>query len=363
MALSVADIQRWDAEALRDVFHAANGRGQSANEASDGLAQLPVFATWGGAGAEAAKAANGRLRVDLDAHSHEAFAVASAASEAADGVEKVKRDLQGLETDAAHLDMESSMPPMEVALKESQLQPRLNAILAEANTVDAELAQAINMADGKTPITPYTSPGTQAPAPGSPELPPSAPNEIGWGGVPPAGRPAGTGQWIVDTTHAYPDGTALPGQPPSINRPLALPNKLAVGPSTGLLSSDKTGFINDADSGDLQRGYHFRVVGVESGGQTKMVQIGDKWYQAQWLDYKYEMKVTKVLQGTGDLGGVTTFPITTNWQSVSIADIRNLSNQFPAATFYLPDTCGNSLKMVDTVIDGSAVTPVMVSGR
>jgi hypothetical protein len=41
---------------------------------------------------------------------------------------------------------------MEALIAEMQLQPRLDAILAEANSVDAQLAAAINMADGDVPM-------------------------------------------------------------------------------------------------------------------------------------------------------------------------------------------------------------------
>ena len=37
---------------------------------------------------------------------------------------------------------------MEALIAEMQLQPRLDAIVAEANAADQELASAINMADG-----------------------------------------------------------------------------------------------------------------------------------------------------------------------------------------------------------------------
>jgi hypothetical protein len=47
----------------------------------------------------------------------------------------------------------STKNPMEVLLKTEQLQPELTAILADTNAADAELAAAINMADGRTPIT------------------------------------------------------------------------------------------------------------------------------------------------------------------------------------------------------------------
>jgi hypothetical protein len=41
---------------------------------------------------------------------------------------------------------------MEIELKREQLQPKLDAILAEAAAADAALTQAISMATGDTPI-------------------------------------------------------------------------------------------------------------------------------------------------------------------------------------------------------------------
>lgn len=165
MVLTVADIDRWDPDAVFDVFRGARERAAVVAEVSDGLRQLPAFSDWGGAAAQAARAAIGKTRVDLDAHGEEAQAVAQAAKRAADDVEKVKNDLAQLRNEAASLDMEIdpvtdtvvpgpgfSGNPMELLLKQEQLQPQLDAIIAEANGVDAELAQAINMADGTMPI-------------------------------------------------------------------------------------------------------------------------------------------------------------------------------------------------------------------
>ena len=44
--------------------------------------------------------------------------------------------------------------PTEALIAEMQLQPRLDTIVAEANSADQELAHAINMADGDRPIPP-----------------------------------------------------------------------------------------------------------------------------------------------------------------------------------------------------------------
>jgi hypothetical protein len=163
--LDVADIDRWSAEAVREVFHAANARGQATLEASRQLSSLVVFDSWEGATAQARKHTNASIRQDLDAQGTESLAVAKAAGKAADDIEHVQSELRTLRADASELHMTidpltntiipaSSFkgPPMEAEIAEMQLQPRLDKILAEANAVDTELAAAINMAEGNAPI-------------------------------------------------------------------------------------------------------------------------------------------------------------------------------------------------------------------
>jgi hypothetical protein len=179
MTLTVADIERWDAGDVREVFQAATSRAQAVQDAADGLAELPAFTTWGGEAAEAAKDAIGKTRADLDAHGREALAVADAARSAADEIERIRSELATLKADAAALDMEIdpvsgrvvagpgfSGNPMELLLKQQQLQPRVDALIAEANLVDMALANAIDMASGDTPI------------PASADEPGSTPHEI-----------------------------------------------------------------------------------------------------------------------------------------------------------------------------------------
>jgi Alpha/beta hydrolase len=164
MTLTVADIDRWSAEAVRTVFHAASARGQATFDASRELGSLAVFDSWEGATAAARKHTNASIRQDLDAHGCEALAVARAADKAADGIENVQADLRRLRADAAELHMTigslaNKVVPSstfnglatEVLFAEVQLQPRLDAILVQANAVDGELATAINMADGDSP--------------------------------------------------------------------------------------------------------------------------------------------------------------------------------------------------------------------
>jgi hypothetical protein len=167
VTLPVADIDRWSAEAVREVFHAAGARAQATLEASRQLSSLTVFDTWEGATAEARRHTNAAIRQDLDAHGNESLAVARAAGKAADAIEHMQSELRMLRHDAAELQMTIDPltnkvvpsttfngPPIEALIAEMQLEPRLNAILEQANAIDAELATAINMADGDIPVPP-----------------------------------------------------------------------------------------------------------------------------------------------------------------------------------------------------------------
>ncbi len=170
MTLSVADIDRWDSAAVREVFHAATARSQAANAASRELSSLLVFASWQGATRDAAAHQNATIRQDLDDHGNEALAVARAAGKAADDIDNVKADLAKLRADAAAAELEVDAATSQVEAirrlrytavewakmqeQRAALQVRLTAIVAEAKAVDRELATAINMADGDTPIPP-----------------------------------------------------------------------------------------------------------------------------------------------------------------------------------------------------------------
>ncbi len=166
-ALTVADIDRWSADAVREVFHAAVARGQATLEAARQLDSLAVFDTWQGATAQARRHAGASIRLDLDAHGNESLAVARAAGKAADDIAHVQLVLNTLRRDAAELEMTIDRatntvmpisnfggPPMAALIAEIQLQHRLDAIVAEARSADRELAGAIDMADGDRPVPP-----------------------------------------------------------------------------------------------------------------------------------------------------------------------------------------------------------------
>jgi hypothetical protein len=163
--LSVADIDRWKPGDVREVFHAARSRAEANQLASQGLATLPAFQTWGGVAADAAKHAVEQTRKDLDHDGREALAVAMAADRAADGIETVQAKLAALrgDLDQARLTIDPLADKVvaaagfngtanELSALQAQFQPRLDAIVGEATVIDEELAQAIQMADGEVPI-------------------------------------------------------------------------------------------------------------------------------------------------------------------------------------------------------------------
>ncbi len=164
VGLSVADVQRWSAAAVREVFHVGAERARSAFDAADGLAALHVFDGWGGDTAVSAHRAISTTRRDLDAHGAEALAVAHAAKAAADGIDTVQAKLRALILEAeqhgltvnettSRIEFADTLTnPTDALIYRLDLQPRLNAILAEADAIDDALAIAVDMADGDAPI-------------------------------------------------------------------------------------------------------------------------------------------------------------------------------------------------------------------
>ncbi|CAJ1586167.1 hypothetical protein [[Mycobacterium] wendilense] len=177
MTLTIADVERWNAGDVREVFHAASSRAQAAQDAADGIATLPAFTTWGGKAADAAREAIAATGEQLKAHSAEVKSVANTARTAADEIERIQSELATLKSDAAALDMEIDPTTnqvvegpgfkgttMESLLKRQQLQPRVDKLLAEANFIDFALAGAINRADGSTASTETPRPQPPGPA-------------------------------------------------------------------------------------------------------------------------------------------------------------------------------------------------------
>ena len=55
MTLTLADVAKWNPEAIRDVAKALTKKGASAQEVADGLGKLPIIASWEGKTGDARK--------------------------------------------------------------------------------------------------------------------------------------------------------------------------------------------------------------------------------------------------------------------------------------------------------------------
>jgi len=155
VSLTVEQIRRWDAEAVRTVALAAGARAQALAVATDGLAVLPGFGSWQGEAATAARVAIARTRAELEAAGRQAAAVAEAAGRAASGIEGVQAELRGLTVEAALSGCEIDpvanrimARPWESRSAVPALQHRLDSIVEQANSLDSELATALGSSDG-----------------------------------------------------------------------------------------------------------------------------------------------------------------------------------------------------------------------
>ncbi len=161
MPITLADVQRWDASAIREVSKALAKRGASADEVRSGLTKLPLIASWQGSGGDAAKASLDRLSAYLTAHGEEMARVSAATGQAADDIEAIKAALQRIQADAQRegfgVDLVTGeVTPLDAglvgdpiyALQQADLETRIRELLAAADAADADLARAIATAGG-----------------------------------------------------------------------------------------------------------------------------------------------------------------------------------------------------------------------
>src|SRR5258705_9313515 len=155
MPITLADIEHWDASAIREVSKALAKRGASADEVRGGLGKLPLIASWQGSGGDSAKASLDKLSAHLAAHGEEMARVSAATGNAADEIERVRATLQRINNDAQqegfHVDpVTGQVTPLDkakvgspiYALQQADLETRIKELLAGANKADADLAQA-----------------------------------------------------------------------------------------------------------------------------------------------------------------------------------------------------------------------------
>jgi hypothetical protein len=233
--------------------------------------------------------------------------------------------------------------------------------------------QAVDYKTGPAQPTPPPDPRPYQRLPGAaqpnppqgPAAPIPDPSGSRWDGPPPPGQAGKTGFWAVDTTR--PSNSANPIPAPAPYRSAPPPCSILTGATSGVLTVGGESAQNDDAVGfDLQNTYKFRISGTTFTGQTQMVQLGDKWYQAQWHSYDYEMNKIPIIAGSGQIPAlqVPVMSQANQWTPVTLGQIMAENSQYPGGTFYLPDAFGDPLKVLNGGLDSKTpVVPVMTRPR
>jgi hypothetical protein len=242
MTLSLGDIETWDEAAIEQVFSAATFRAEGAQTTGDTVGDLLSFVTWHGATADAARDSANRIKLTLSNHAEECKRVAAAAHKASAEVADLKYRLSSIKAEASKVQLNineqtgavtSNATVLTVAMQKQQdavkadVEIRIRQLIADADGVDRDLANAIQTADGASPgPTPAGGPAPNLP---TPPRATAKPDEVKkwWDGLSP--------QQQTDYIAHDPGAIDRDGIPPDIrdagNR-IRLPHEVAVAEST-----------------------------------------------------------------------------------------------------------------------------------
>ncbi|MEE6167934.1 MULTISPECIES: WXG100 family type VII secretion target [unclassified Mycolicibacterium] len=160
MPLTLADVEQWDPQSVRDVATALNNRAGSMDEIKIALQRLPINGTWSGQAADAARGSLDALASYLEnnaaAHQESAKALAQAASEI-EGVQQLFRHVQDFAQGKFAIDLVTgSVTPLTEEVSASDrdyVVTTLSQILAAGKIIDSELAHGLNLLDGIEPAS------------------------------------------------------------------------------------------------------------------------------------------------------------------------------------------------------------------
>ncbi|OHU44670.1 polymorphic toxin type 44 domain-containing protein [Mycobacteroides chelonae] len=156
--LTLADVRRWNSEAIRGVKAAITKRGATVQEVADALGKLPLISSWEGTSGSAAKDSLNKLATYLVAHADEMAALGRALEPAAVAVQKVKDELRTVyaKADGWHIEIDpvtgtvtptaaalNMSSPSELLSRVAEVQGDVKRVLAMAEAVDQGLASAI----------------------------------------------------------------------------------------------------------------------------------------------------------------------------------------------------------------------------
>jgi hypothetical protein len=167
MSLTIEDVQRWSPGAVREVGDAARTRARTSIDTAN---ELPKFPDWTGPGSQEAKQALEKTRQALMRDADAALAAARSADAAAVNVQIVKDNLQqvlnmardcGMVVDPVAGTVRPALPSTALPNdwhNAQVLQEAIQRVLAQANTVDQQLAAAMDRADDVVDVPPEARP-------------------------------------------------------------------------------------------------------------------------------------------------------------------------------------------------------------
>lgn len=231
--------------------------------------------------------------------------------------------------------------------KYNEIKQEVERILAAGNATDLEFARALVAGTG-----------------GSEDAVTSLAHDNGTATrkvfeAPPAGRLDDTGYWQIDKTKPMDSPNSPPPARGNYTQEIPQNQFTERVKSAPLVIGKSWAEGNEEPYLQGKEQFQFRVSGTEFTGQTKMVQVDGKWYQAEWQNYTYDMKRTTIIAGGNDMGGLGSMPVYRNWEPVSYGQIMGYSAAHPDGPLFLPDTCGNQIKLVNA----APVDIKMVNGQ
>lgn|GEM_PF-5607654 len=163
MGMSLADLDEWDPNCVRDVFAAVQSHAENTREIANDLGRVVEGVPWQGAARNAALDANKGIRDDMHLHADQLEAVATAAKTAETGIRSIKADWTFLQLEAMQCGMtidakngtvtyvKSSDPDVAHIQEENYktICAEIAKLLEQVDQTDADLAAAINGALGK----------------------------------------------------------------------------------------------------------------------------------------------------------------------------------------------------------------------
>lgn len=156
MGMTLADVDRWEAEAVDAVASALEKRVTSVGELKEALSKLPIIGVWKGQAGPAAEASIERLAKYLMEHADAQQASAAAMHKSVAEIYLLKRMLNSARAMADEGNFTIEYTTGEVAPRNKSCDPKLRAeivdrvqkVLALADTADADLLHAVNLMDG-----------------------------------------------------------------------------------------------------------------------------------------------------------------------------------------------------------------------